>query len=181
MKIMVMNKKQIEDRKVIKEISFKHIIISITDPYSSKANIPPNKNCLGILKTQFYDLEKSLNIDGEIINPITKEQAQEIVNFINKYVNKIDGIIVQCQAGISRSAGIAAAISVVFNGDDTEFFEKYVPNMTCYRAILNTFGHHITDAEFFDKIENHSILKIKEKRGIYDEHYKEREDIIEKE
>ena len=48
-------------------------------------------------------------------------------------------MIIQCDAGVSRSAGVAGALMKYYNGDDSEIFEnpKYRPNMRCYRTMLN--------------------------------------------
>lgn len=45
-------------------------------------------------------------------------------------------VIVNCEAGISRSAGVAAALSKVLTRDDEEFFRRYVPNRLVYRKII---------------------------------------------
>lgn len=73
---------------------------------------------------------------------IQDSDAQKIADFVNKYKDKVDTIIVHCQAGISRSAGVCAAISLYLTGHDEWVFNNgyYVPNMTCYRKVLNAFG-----------------------------------------
>ena len=64
-----------------------------------------------------------------------------IKQFILKYINDtdLDLIIVQCEAGQSRSAGVAAALMKYVWNDDTAIFnnKKYTPNMLCYRTVLN--------------------------------------------
>ncbi len=77
--------------------------------------------------------------------------ANNIVNFVNNF-NEIDTIIVHCDAGQSRSAGVAAAIAKFFNGDDEQFFSgggmygspRYTPNRLAYRKVLQAF-HGIED------------------------------------
>lgn len=46
--------------------------------------------------------------------------------------------IVHCEAGQSRSAGVAAALSKWINGEDWDYFlnPKYTPNSYCYQTIL---------------------------------------------
>ena len=67
-----------------------------------------------------------------------KEDAEKIKQFVEAH--KEDSIIVHCDAGVSRSAGIAAALMKFYNGDDTPIFDnpRYCPNMLCYRTMLNT-------------------------------------------
>lgn len=92
-----------------------------------------------ILPICFNDCE--LGEEENYGEPITVEQAHNIVNFIKQHLNQVDQIIVHCDAGVSRSAGICAAIAKVLDGDDSQFFNSayYCPNMTCYRRILNAF------------------------------------------
>lgn len=76
---------------------------------------------------------------------ITEDDAEGIANFILNEDRRIDLIIVQCEAGVSRSAGVAAAILKVLTGDDTQIFDdpKYSPNMKCYRMVLNAMTEHV--------------------------------------
>jgi len=62
-------------------------------------------------------------------------QAMEIRDFLISVLPKIDRLIVHCELGVSRSAGIAAAILKTLTGDDSAVFGDpwYVPNMRCYR------------------------------------------------
>ena len=70
---------------------------------------------------------------------ISKETAEEIANFAKEWWNKVDQIVVHCDGGVSRSAGVAAAILKYFTGDDSEIFDNpnYYPNMLVYRMVLN--------------------------------------------
>ena len=136
MKYVVMN------RTNAKRYSFeshmdKSIIISITDVDKDKVRFqhnPVNK-IVAVKHLMFDDVEQ-----GEM-NCITDEDAVTIVNFVEYWKNKCDLIIVQCEAGQSRSAGVCAAIMKAFEGDDWQIFNnpKYVPNMTCYWKVLNVF------------------------------------------
>ena len=70
--------------------------------------------------------------------PITEQQARKIAKFVMRYKDSVEQIVVHCDAGISRSAGIAAAIAKYLNGNDDDFFVRspYTPNMTCYSKVL---------------------------------------------
>lgn len=47
-------------------------------------------------------------------------------------------LVVNCEGGVSRSAGVAAAVSKYFNGKDDYYFNsRFVPNMRCYRLVLD--------------------------------------------
>ena len=65
-----------------------------------------------------------------------EDDAKKIVEFLKKYPNT--DIIVHCDAGISRSSGVAAAIMKWATGDDSPIFKsyRYCPNTWCYRKTL---------------------------------------------
>jgi predicted protein tyrosine phosphatase len=67
----------------------------------------------------------------------SNEQAAKVWSFVANRPADVTLIVVHCDAGVSRSAGIAAALAKVFLGDDTEFFGgRYRPNRRVYRAVL---------------------------------------------
>ena len=82
---------------------------------------------------------------------------------MNKNKNKVDKFIVHCEAGVSRSAGVGAAIMKALNGDDWDVFKNPLkcPNMKCYRTVLNAF----VDAGYFDEDPMEEI-KFKEETNI---------------
>jgi predicted protein tyrosine phosphatase len=63
--------------------------------------------------------------------PMSKEQAEKIVNFV-KRMTTVDatGIVVHCEAGISRSAAVAKWISdsrkIQLKGGKTDLHNRYV-------------------------------------------------------
>lgn len=65
-----------------------------------------------------------------------------IRDFVLKWVNFVDEIWVHCEMGISRSAGIAAAISEHFELDSTDIMNNsnYIPNMLCYNLTKEAFS-----------------------------------------
>lgn len=80
--------------------------------------------------------------------PITEQQARKIARFVMRYKDsRVEQIVVHCDAGISRSAGVAAAIAKYLNGNDDDFFIRspYHPNMTCYSKVL--FALHVAELE----------------------------------
>lgn len=71
---------------------------------------------------------------------ITQYQASLILWIVEN--NKDNNIVCQCDSGISRSSGLAAALSLIYNKDDLWVFNnnKYRPNMHVYRTILKCAG-----------------------------------------
>ena len=137
MKFIIANRFSIRDLKP----EVKHIVISVCEPDYPFARLPENRNRLGLLQLVFTDIDKieSAKQIGQEEFLMTREQAKEILNFVNKYKKKIKLIICQCDGGISRSSGIAAALSKILNDDDTWVFKSknYVPNMHVYRLLIN--------------------------------------------
>ena len=75
------------------------------------------------------------------MNCITEYDAQKIVSFVTESAINADKLIVHCEAGVSRSAGVAGAIMKALYDNDWEVFSnpRYIPNMTCYRMVLSAF------------------------------------------
>jgi predicted protein tyrosine phosphatase len=75
--------------------------------------------------------------DQMVVNLFTEKDAENILDFVAVYKDFVDLIVVHCEVGISRSAGVTAALSFILNGTDQYYFDNYIPNMLCYRKILN--------------------------------------------
>lgn len=118
------------------------VIISISN--SDECQLPPfgtnyNNSIKKTLCLFFDDVE--VTEKNPIYQPITEDDARKIVNFVKRWKNQVDTIIVHCSAGQSRSAGVMAAISKWMTGSDMWVFDHsyYKPNMSCYRMVLNEF------------------------------------------
>ena len=123
----------------------KHIVISICEPDMGLEFpiLPENPSRLGVLQLSFADLDDidSAKQIGQGHFLMTKKQARKVIAFVNKHMDSIETIICQCDGGISRSSGIAAALGSILNGHDSWVFnsEEYVPNMFVYRMIMNAY------------------------------------------
>lgn len=151
MEVVVMN------RAKAKKETFRHsapstAIISITDIYK-EPNLFQHTDWLKfVFRFQFDDVEIKEK------NSITPEQANKIAEAVREVEGKVDRIIVHCEAGISRSSGVAAAIMKYLFNDDMAIFNngKYTPNMTCYRMVLNALNQPLDEEEIQNK-EMHNI------------------------
>lgn len=132
MEIVVMNRKDAV-RYSYRPHNKKTAVISIASPsyiYNESIYKSPYNGITGVLKLWFDDVESGADcMEGS--------HAEAIKRFLNAHSKET--IIVHCDAGVSRSAGIAAALMKFYNGDDTPIFDnpKYCPNMLCYRTMLN--------------------------------------------
>ena len=151
-------------------------IISISD--SDKNNIVFNKNTYNNIRStlllKFDDVEEHSHAKNEIV--ISDNDAINIVNFVSANKDKVDCFVVNCEAGISRSAGCCAAIMLALTGDDFAIFDNpsKCPNMTVYRKVLKAFldagyfsndSNNISEEKISEK-ENHNICIWKEANDI---------------
>lgn len=104
-------------------------IISIWSDGDWPCRFFENERIKAIGKWQFDDV---LDDRG-----ISHKQAEQIADFVKRN-RGIDTLIVHCDAGISRSAGVAAAISHWAFGNDSGIFKNpnYNPNMQCYNFMI---------------------------------------------
>lgn len=123
----------------MEEHSESSVIISIASCHMPSAMIIPCRlnGIKDVLFLNFNDTDCKDLTSG----CINDEDAENIKEFIQKYVgdDSVDLIIVHCEAGRSRSAGVAAALMKYLWNDDSEIFDssRYNPNMLCYRTVLN--------------------------------------------
>ena len=144
-----------------------YIAISISDPHSEDVLIGDTKNIRFLLTLKFHDIDSGLvnreqctrcNGTGKLpefkhindghcykctdkigIKCMDNKDAKNIIDFVETFKNEVDLIVVHCEFGISRSAGVASALSLILNGTDQYYFDNYIPNMLCYRKILNAY------------------------------------------
>ncbi len=122
-----------------------YIVISITDPDSDEASLQFDSNRLATLRLSFHDVTEG----NKYYLAMSTEQAKEIVDFVSEWKDKVTLIAVHCMAGISRSAGVAAALSKWLNNEDSFFHENYVPNSTCKKLVLEAISGKIDYEEMF--------------------------------
>lgn len=84
------------------------------------------------------------DIDREIqgYHAPQEEDFKGLREFIDKWKDEVDEIVVHCHAGISRSSGCAAAICQYIGVDDTFIWDsgRYIPNRRVYKFARMEFG-----------------------------------------
>lgn len=130
----------------------KHVVISITSPGSRAARLPRSPSRRDVLRVQFWDIKIPLCVvcatrvsecklpDSHTmqLKPLSAEQAQTICDFILKWYNIVDLIVVHCEAGVSRSVAIACAIAdYIGHPDRARMFEHNAGNGHVRTLILN--------------------------------------------
>jgi len=134
-------------RETIKEFvtDRPYLLISIRDPKSELVETQDNPNQVARIDLEFsdWDLEKFPQLkDKPQLKAFTKEDAQYIINILRLTEKYINLIVVNCEAGISRSAGVAAALAKCLGQSDEKFFNPrgpYCPNRYVYRTLLNEY------------------------------------------
>lgn len=149
MKIIVKSQKMAEEygRGQHGESSILISIAAKEDP-SADVKCTEENNIRDILFLKFNDTDNPDEENGHIVDA----DAEQIKDFVNRYLNtNIDTIIVNCGAGQSRSAGVAAAIMMHLTGSNREIFDdkKYTPNKLCYRTVLKAFEGEVDYASIF--------------------------------
>jgi len=112
----------------------KHVVISIMSPKNAEARIKSDPKA--ILRLRFYDLNEPLEGYEEVFE---HKDAKSVRRFIEKHVDEVEMIVVHCEAGVSRSVGLAAALAKVLFGDDERFMKGGVPNSRVYTKVLEAF------------------------------------------
>jgi predicted protein tyrosine phosphatase len=101
------------------------------------ARLRKNPMCLGVLRLSFPDAEVASELHAEA-ELFSREHAAATWSFVLQHRATIERVIVHCDAGVSRSPAVGAALGRVLNGDDAEFFAgRYRPNMRVYQMMLD--------------------------------------------
>ncbi|MFA5135644.1 MAG: hypothetical protein WC505_07725 [Patescibacteria group bacterium] len=140
MQIKVVSRQRIEAGYVVtQQEDFpdkKFAVISIRDLGAREVwVITSPKNLFGVLRLAFEDDES-----GPLV--ISPAQAKQAADFIKSAAAAgVDFLVVHCEAGISRSAGVAAAAAEILGQPNDEFFrDPYFLNVTVYTSILEAAG-----------------------------------------
>lgn len=153
MLIKVLSRAEVESDfyLTVKESSMPHIIISTTSDIAKPVVVKDNPLRKGIIKFNFDDLDtrhipilqkKSNEGTASLMILFNVEDAKQILSFVNENINQIEAIICHCDAGISRSAAMAASLSKILTNMDDYFFKNYIPNMLVYTTILNEYYYN---------------------------------------
>lgn len=129
-----------------------HLIISITTPWidgsADEARLQITPTTGGVLRLSFHDLS---DMPADVEAAVFKEEphlrdamfssalAAQVLDFVIPKAPFASAILVHCDAGLSRSPGVAAALAKILLGDDREWFHKFHPNRRVYRLIVEEY------------------------------------------
>lgn len=89
------------------------------------------------------DLDEQFEPDSILQNGglFDAQDGIDVKNFVETHKDTVDYFLIHCDAGISRSRGVAAALEVVYNdGNEREHYEKGLPNPVVRREVLKAYG-----------------------------------------
>jgi predicted protein tyrosine phosphatase len=111
-----------------------HVIISITSAPSDVARLPASPLTRAILRLSFADADVAHDAALVLFD---RQRARAVAAFVREHREHVALVVVHCDAGLSRSPAVAAAITKWLGEDDTPWFARYRPNMLVYRMLLD--------------------------------------------
>ena len=132
MKVSILSKSELFNLIEKKELSSNTAIVSFADEEDDFLDFPIKND---VLKVVFYDVRPSSSVK-EHYDKLLPE-AKDIAIFVNQKIKEGKDIICQCDYGISRSAGLAAAIleHYAHRGIDVFADYRYTPNQFVYNKV----------------------------------------------
>lgn len=133
MRLLVLNRKRAQEFRGDEP----YVMISVVDVKDEESNpvkLRDDPRRKAVLRLAFDDVDRG---DMGLVL-MSKEQAAEILSFAATH-QEVPLFVVHCGAGISRSAGIAAALNDLYCDKRYDFFNSrgmYLPNRHVYRTIL---------------------------------------------
>jgi predicted protein tyrosine phosphatase len=128
-------------RTMSENYPYDHIVIGFRSSHTTYPPVVFSPYCKAHLELNVDDVHPTTAFPYEKV--FTKKDAKKILKMVEKYKKKVQHIVCQCDAGVSRSAAVAAALSKILYGDDAWVFDcpRYIPNPHIYSTILNAhFG-----------------------------------------
>ena len=97
-------------------------------------------NRQGLLQLAFAD-----TADTDRPDSFTASHATEVLDFVDTVWDRIEILLIHCEAGMSRSPGVVAALSRIYYGDDGPWGEYDFPNSLVYQLLVD--GHEQRSAK----------------------------------
>ncbi len=160
-RVVVCNRRTVESMDPVEDAD--HAFISIHTPNDlGEARLPTCGRTTGVLRLCFHDIDPNpdrirpedverwrARIEHLRKDLFSEAMGSEVLEFARRH-RHVAVMFVQCDAGLSRSPAVAAAVAkVVFDQDDDAWFRGYHPNRHVYRCILNAF---LSDKEAWTEV-----------------------------
>jgi predicted protein tyrosine phosphatase len=132
---------QVLDRDMVRLVGHQepYAVISITDPQHVSPNLAHSSFCRAVLRLRFSDVDERfarMQVHTPYVIAFTSDMAQQVVRFVREQLDEGTRLfVIHCEAGMSRSAGVATALSQHYNREEAFFLTHYRPN-TWVRGLL---------------------------------------------
>jgi predicted protein tyrosine phosphatase len=137
MEIVILSRSWFEDRQRF-PIKATDMIISVVTPgFSYPRLFDPQLIGVPRLTLEFYDVMRFEESGDQIFAPISEEQATKIVDFVLDYFTRSDRMVIHCDAGESRSPGVAIGLARYFEFSSENRLRDLYPrfNLTVAKTI----------------------------------------------
>lgn len=92
-----------------------YAVISITDPGTDPVKFMPDTNRVDVLRLACHDIDYlPPELDPVKLQLVLYDEveAARVAHFVEQHLGFVDLFLVTCEVGLSRSAGVAAAIAM---------------------------------------------------------------------
>lgn len=153
---IAMSKRLLESLRVYPEPA---IAICINYPGEAEHRVFPQNNLQAVLHLAFWDCDAKGNpldttdptaprYENHIFD---EDMASKILAFVNLHKDSITSIYSACYAGISRSRGILAALSIILDGqEDTLLYYGGHPNIHVKSTILRVARKQLVSGDQYE-------------------------------
>lgn len=131
-------------REIERGIRFKgsYVLISIRDPGTPAVRIPKQCGLTDVLELQFHDAEPTSSMTlPSGIEIITEDLALQIAEFVRRHHTAVDGFVIHCEQGMSRSPAVGAAIARYLKQPYERFWRDYQPNRYVYELAFEALAN----------------------------------------
>lgn len=110
-----------------------YAVLSIQDSHTQGFGVQFTENqfCKGVLMLMFDDIVTE--VEGAVL--FNDEMADQIIEFIERYKNSVDTLLIHCYAGQSRSRAVGAFAVEILGGDNSKYFEGGSLNQYIYDVL----------------------------------------------
>lgn len=134
MNLIPMSRREIEAADLSSSTS---VAICIAYPTGRLHKVHPIGGLRAVLHLRFSDCDEKSRYcfpegkDDNTAMPMTRGQAVDVLDFVERWRNEVSTIYAACYGGVSRSRGILAGLAAIHGWDDKELYASGQPNTWC--------------------------------------------------
>jgi len=140
-RFVVFSRLMAENWNVREDLSQTYAVISITSNDGDENGACVRSGYADILRLRFDDISSEhIHNDEDRWEGFTlfdEAHAHAILDFHATWRNSVDKFMIHCEAGVSRSAGVAVALARIERVEDAYIYKSTHPNAHVIRTILS--------------------------------------------